>query len=148
MWWCAQTTYFIPAARLLCEALTFPCGTTQPPPPGEDTASGRVKVCFKTEQGVYNRLAADVALNKHGRATGCGQSCPLTARVNNEVMTRSGLDLDQHDPWLLLTYWVTTLHMHTSPISEMAYLPEITRSVEWHIIDHMVNQKDSYIVKP
>lgn len=104
MWWYAQTTYFIPAARLLCEALTFPCGTTQSPTPGEETASGRGKVCFKTEQGVYNHPAADVVLKKHGRATGCGQSCPLTARVNNDVMIWSGLDLDQHEPWLLQTF--------------------------------------------
>lgn len=94
----------ISSQRLFCEALSFPCGTTQPPPPGEETASGRVKVCFKTEQRVYNHPAADVVLKKHGRAPGCGQSCPLTARVRNDVMIRSGLDLDHHEPWLLQTY--------------------------------------------
>lgn len=62
---------------------------------GEETASGRVKVYFKTEKGVYNHPVADVALKKHGRGTDCGQSRPLTARVNNDVMIWSGFDLDQ-----------------------------------------------------
>lgn len=116
----------------------MPCGTTQPPPPGEETVSGRAKVCFKTEQGVYNYPAADVALKKHGRAPGCGQSCPLTARVNNDVMIWSGLDLDQHEPWLLQTY--TTLHMHLWQKWHI-YVDNMSCRLA-HIIDQIVNQKE------